>query len=354
MKQIRGLLAPSQVTPTGTRYDGGCDCIQISPDGGTTWNDVPGLDPRNDPAYMFPARTGSDPRCDAAANMTAKLQSMVEQAERTITAFQMATAFLAIMLPFLGEAGLLVDLIIAVGEAIITIGAGEISLAFTSDQWDLINCILYCDSETDGTLTADDLSQILSDIHDQCNSVVSDVMVLLALMNGFVGLSNAGATGDLTGDCSGCNCAWCYEWDFTLSDGGWTAVSGLASYSSGNGWQTHVQNDSCSNHAYLYLLKSLGLTTDQIERIEFEFTEGWNTPAADYFDAWLSGGIANRYTMTPNGDKTVWGYDVPTQDIDQLGMTFNECDLPSALYATKVRVKGHGDVPAFTGGGLCP
>lgn len=352
MKIIRGKLSASDVTPAGTRYNVDCDCIQISPDGGATWNDAPGLDPRSDPSYLLPSRGGSDPKCDAAANMVAKLKNMIDEAEKTVTEFQMATAFLTIIATFLGAAGILADAMVIVAEALITIGAGEISLAFTSDQWDIIECILYCDSQSDGTLTADDMSRILSDIHDQCTVVVSDVMALIALMNGFVGLSNAGATGSETGDCSGCACAWCYEWDFTISDGGWVADSDLANYTPGVGWEAVVMNDSCANHAYIYIHQDLGLTTSLIEQVEVQLTNGRTFLTAHVLEMFSTGTGAD-ISLVPNGIGDVWSASSSTLDVYKVGVQLNDCDDSSGLIVEKIRVRGHSDMPGFTGGATC-
>jgi len=237
---VRKLLTPDEVAAANTRYDSDCDCVQVTTDGGTTWTDAPGLNPRSQPAYRLPARGGADPRCDAAANMQDKLKSFVAQDVAGLAQFQLATALIGIVLIFLPEAGIIFDLFIAVAEAIITIGADAIEGAFTDAQWAIVLCILYCDIGSDGTVSSSQLSTIISDIETQCDSVVYDVLSLHLQMIGEVGLTNAGASGDVTGDCSSCECAWCYTIDFTVSDGGFTPAawggSPAAAWTSGVGW----------------------------------------------------------------------------------------------------------------------
>jgi hypothetical protein len=57
---------------------------------------------------------------------------------------------------------------------------------------------------------------------------------------GPIGLSNAGRVARESGNnCDACDCedGWCYTFDFTLSDGGWTPATGYQSnYVAGEGW----------------------------------------------------------------------------------------------------------------------
>jgi len=213
MRLIRKQLTAGEVAPTNTRYDFDCDCVQVTPDGGASWNNAPQLDPRHNTAYQLPPRGGSDPRCDAAANMREKLENMVNQFEQELSQIQVANALIAIIDVFLPEVGIIIALIQAVAEAILAIGSAAISAAFTDDQWDLLLCLIYCNLTDDGTLTADGLQALMSAIHAQADTVVYDVMFFLIPMLGEVGMTNAGATGEATADCSDCDCPpSCHEW----------------------------------------------------------------------------------------------------------------------------------------------
>jgi len=221
MEIVRKQLSSNEIQPVGTRWNGATDTVQQTPDDGTTWNDAPQLDPRRDPAYQLPPRGGSDPKCDAAANMLAKLKTMVLIFESEIAVFQAATALLAIILVFLPGVGIVVDALLAIADLLVTLGASAISTAFTDEQWDLILCILDCEISDDGTVNENQFNAIISDIFNQCDTVVYDVMYTLLPGLGWVGLTNAGATGEETGDCSACDCPpRCHEW----SNVGSTAV----------------------------------------------------------------------------------------------------------------------------------
>jgi len=237
---IRMKLTADDFSPSNLRYDSGCDCVQQTPDGGTTWVNSPSQDPRTSVLFQLPPRGGSDPHCDAAANMVDKLKSQVNFFEQSLSILQAVNGFLAILTIFDPEIGIVLDVIAAVAEELLTIGADAIEGAFNDAQWALILCILYCGINSDGTVTADQLTAILAQIDAQCDPVVYDVMFYLLPMLGNVGLTNAGASGDVVGDCSSCVCEWCYTIDFTVSDGGFTPSawggSNAAAYTAGVGW----------------------------------------------------------------------------------------------------------------------
>jgi len=313
MKVVRKQLTPDEVTPAGTRYDSDCNCIQASPDGGTTWNDAPGLDPRSQTAFARPGRGGgADQACNVAANATDKLKSMVMQAEGELEQFQLATALVGIVLLFLPEAGLLVDLFIAVAEALITIGSDAILGAFTDAQWSLIECIIYCSVDADGQIPDSAMSVILAEIEAECDPVVYDVMFFVLPSLGSVGLSNAGNTGSLTGDCSGCaTCTWEKSWDFTIGAHTFVPQAGCCgAYSPGVGWPndssncggyyragcvmafnfplgstvTHVRLDWTGHQTYsraVYIQHNSGGT-------QYGYSDGSNTPGSSPIEADIS------------------------------------------------------------------
>jgi len=239
VKIIRGRLSASDVTPATLRWFSDTNTVQQTADGGATWTDQPTLDPRSGDGYRMPARTSSDPRCDAAANMVAKLKSMVGIFEADLAQLQAVNALVDIVLVFLPEVGIVIEALLAATEFLLTIGADAIDAAFTDDQWQLVLCILECAISSDGTVTQAQFDDILDKMHVQCSTVVYDVLyTLFTLSLGVVGLSNAGATGTETGDCSECSCPWCYEFDFALSDGDWFLRSvDEGVYTSGSGWQ---------------------------------------------------------------------------------------------------------------------
>lgn len=204
MKIIRKELTARDISPYGTFWDADCECVMSVPPGGGTPYANPAADPRTDPAGLLPARTSASPQCDAAANMVDKLKASVNELVQSLNQFQIATGTLALFLAFFPAVGEVADFFIALGEVAIAIGSSTIEGAFSDDQWALILCILNGAINTDGTVTATQVSAILTEIGIQCNSTVNSVMLNEINGLGFVGLTNAGATGDVTGDCSDC------------------------------------------------------------------------------------------------------------------------------------------------------
>lgn len=239
---VRKELSPSQVTPATLRWNPDTNTVQQTPDGGTTWIDNPAADPRHGAGFQLPARGGDDPQCDAADNMIVKLKALTNIFESEIAQLQAVNALVDIILVFLPEVGIIIEACLAATEFLLTIGADVIASAFTDDQWEIVRCILYCDIATDGTVSQAQFDAIADDIHVKNSTVVYDVLyTLLTLSLGPVGLTNAGATGDATGDCSECDCTFCYQWDFTIdsyASDGWGVESPYGHYATGQGWES--------------------------------------------------------------------------------------------------------------------
>jgi hypothetical protein len=247
MKIIRGRLSASDVTPTSLRWNPDTNTVQQTPDGGATWIDTPTLDPRAGTGYKLPARTSSDPRCDAAENMVVKLQSMVGIFEADLAQLQAVNAIVDIVLVFLPEVGIVIEALLAAVEFLLTIGADVISAAFTDDQWQIVRCILYCDIASDGTVDQARFDKILDDMHAQASTVVYDVLyTIFTLSLGVNGVSNAGATGDAVGDCSECVCGWCYHFDASSGFADWTGenFAGAVSTWDGTQWVGALEGDT--------------------------------------------------------------------------------------------------------------
>lgn len=241
MYVVRKKLTPDEINPPYLRYNSETDAIQRTNDGGSTWIDDPGADPRSADVYRAPALATSDPRCDAAANMTQKMRTFVNFDVATAGQFGLASGLLALLLLVFPIAGELVDLILIIAGAILEIGASSISSAFTQDVYDALLCIFYDNIDADGQMSAAQLDEIKTEIAAQLDSVVNDVFLLHSLTLGEVGWSNAGARGEETGDCDTCE-AWCYTFDLTAEDAGFAANQPgswdvpLGHWESGTGW----------------------------------------------------------------------------------------------------------------------
>jgi len=224
---VRKLLSSNEVGGDNNRYNDSTDIVQTTPDGGITWNDNPGADPRHNTALQNPPRGGSDPQCDAAANMRANLEKFINTIVTVATQGAGASAILGVLAVFMPEIAILWLLCTEVMGGLLSIGQSVINAAFTTPVYDALEQIFYCNIASDGTCTAEQLSQIEDAIASQIGGVVQTVMALYLSLTGEVGLTNSGATGDAVGDCSGFGCGWCYNylWQTGVPDS-WNVVSG--------------------------------------------------------------------------------------------------------------------------------
>ena len=215
MEVVRLFLTPDDITPPNIRYNPTGDSIQVTADAGATWTDVPGLDTRHDDAYRVPPLGGTDPQCDAAANMVATLREFVDTIINTLDYLALVNAAAGLFARFIGLIGWLVSLILAIIDGLLVIGRTAIDAAFTETAYDTILCILYNNISSDGQVTEGQLTAINADILAQLGSTVSAVWGYTMTGLGEVGLSNAGALGSETGDCAACieECPGCSDCD---------------------------------------------------------------------------------------------------------------------------------------------
>jgi len=158
----------------------------VTSDGGAHWTDAPGLDPRYSDAFRVPALATADPRCDAAANLVAFLQLMIDGDIAAGNATAMATAFIGLVTLFFPVV-LIVDLVLAVAGIIAGIGVLAIEAAFTTEVYDNLLCTFYNHLEGDGSMTAGDLSDFLTDVAANYDSTVYDVIAAHSSTLGEVG-----------------------------------------------------------------------------------------------------------------------------------------------------------------------
>lgn len=104
-----------------------------------------------------------------------------------------------------------------------------------------VTCAIYGCIVGDGYVKPNNIACILAAI----SAITYAHADVITAINGY--LSSLGAEGlaqlsqvaglETGADCSGCS-AWCVHFNFALSDGGWTAATGLAVYTPGFGWDS--------------------------------------------------------------------------------------------------------------------
>lgn len=224
MEIIRGRLSAADFSNPSQRYNADTDTFQYTPDNGANWYDSPEADPRHSSIFRLPPLTTTDPRCDAAANMVKWIKDFIDNTIASLEADAMAltltnnflTTFATLFPP-----ALLLLLLQELATSLFTTGSEALSDAFTSGQYDLLLCIFYCNMDANGSVTADNLTEIETEIAGQLNTAAALIVDEILFIQGEVGLSNAGAIGSETGDCDGCpDCGWCMDFNFLVPTGG--------------------------------------------------------------------------------------------------------------------------------------
>lgn len=213
MDIVRKELSTSDIFPANLRYDGTSDSVQITPDGGTTWEDSPENDPRIKDAY--PPLSGASARCDAAHRMQLQLYDTWAQIDSAMQAGAAAAeigALLVLLLAFIPLIGILIAVVSALAAQFVAVGYAAEHTAFTSFNWTNIECKLYCLMSTEGRLTPDALAQFKDYILATYGSPADTLMNAVLDMLGTGGLNDAAATRTETGDCDACaECTWSHD-----------------------------------------------------------------------------------------------------------------------------------------------
>jgi len=333
------------------RYNTETDQIERSFDGGATWEPAPDLDPRHSIIFQYPPVDAEDPRCQAAANMVRWINDLIDQVLLIIDAAGTFEGLVAIIMPLLlplGPFGVLIDLVL--GLAFVLFGAGAIAIAsaFDNTAYDTLTCIFNDNIEPDGSVTEADLAAILSDIDDQLDGLVFDVLTAAFFLMGEVGLSNAGTLGDAPADCSACE--WCITVDLTDNDGGFTAFNnGTYTYGTwvdGQGWQsTFFPSPGFMNVQAGVICLDLG-GTFQLHQIGWEYVGGVMTNN--------TGELYSECLSSLEQSGSPWTGDEAWDNLAIYVQSYPDVGGGNPMYITAVSLRGVGDMPTLTGWVECP
>lgn len=264
---IRKKLTEDEFSNPALRYSADCDCVQFSPDGGTTWIDQPSNDPRSSDAYRLPPLTGTNEKCRAAEGMTELIRLMVNARIEDISSAELAGTILGIV-AFIPGFNVLWALILTFVALAFTIARELLEAAFTEPVYEQIRCIYFCNIDEDGQMSQEQFDAAyaaLIDLDALARTWVQSVMNLV----GAVGMSNAGVALEAAADCDECECAWCYTW---LSGDGfspaWTLTYGT--YDGGNDRINGVHTNPVTGNTCLIQAKiNFASTTITFYEVEF-------------------------------------------------------------------------------------
>lgn len=224
-----GCNEPKVITNTRFLADG---TMQVSYDGGMTWEDAPpGVDPRYSGGISPPIAgdNGDGKRCKAASSATEVIKDNQEQVANDAALWAglttMITALLALLV-FLEvlTVGTLTPLILPFAAALLSAGQAAFVAAFNDDVWAIVQCAIYCNTTPDAApYTAADVVAIRAKIASQLTGVAALYIDYVLNLWGATGLTNASRVGFINDfDCSSCECTpGCHtdSWAIYANDG---------------------------------------------------------------------------------------------------------------------------------------
>lgn len=237
-----------QTIPRQDRYqpDG---TLEVSFDGGATWEDGTNYDPRfTAPQWPQPV-IGDDRevRCFAANNIAAEFKTALEEAIDTINASAGILAVIGVLvkllifLAIIGTAGLATIPVLIAASGLVAFSASALNAAFTSEVWAIFERIIYCNLEDDGIMTPEGWENAKNQISSELTGIAPTHLINVMNIVGPVGLTNIGRTDSGEYTETNCDCGpemWCHTFDFSSSDGGFEQGDLGANYVPGSGWHT--------------------------------------------------------------------------------------------------------------------
>lgn len=227
MKIIRMKLEGGTKFPKQYRYNETSGEVEVTYDDGATWTPDPTADPRTSTALIQVKGAGSE--CDAATNITAFLQTNIENVLGAMADFGTAggivgalTSLLLTAFFALGPFGIIVTLFFALSAYLAELGSAAIQTAFAADEWDTVKCQIYCRVPYEGKFSEADMSDIRAAMSAHLNPTAAGIVNAFLLLMGPVGTTNAAHTGAGGSDCGDCDCGTCA--DFTQYFG--TGITG--------------------------------------------------------------------------------------------------------------------------------
>lgn len=196
--------------PYRLRYNADTDTVERFDEASQTWQEAAELDPRQQ--YQQPPVDTSDPRCDAAARMTAEIRSLVEagieNVENVGTAFDGAALIIA-GLSLISGINLFFSLAVEVASGFLDFTAAQLHNEFDEFDWDAMTCEFYCRINEEGRLDEAGMADFVQNYLNTLSLVQSALINLNMLLLGWGGLSDYAALRSEVGDCDECEeCEW--------------------------------------------------------------------------------------------------------------------------------------------------
>lgn len=340
---IRKRLDQAEVTPPNIRWNSDCDCVQQTPDGGETWVDSPTQDPRTSPLFQVPARTGGDPRCDAAQQMHNRVKNMLDAIIVSSDILQAINAVVGVAAVFFFEIGIVIEAVWAIVSAIFSVGTTTLNAALTEEVYAELLCIFYCHIGSDGTVTIEQYDAIITKVNASMETVAAFAITQTLYSIGNVGLTNAGALGEVTGDCAACDCGWCITNSFGIDcPADMTLVYGTCDGSNG---VTGIFLDGNSRSA-VYAEHSFGVPV-RVTQIQLTFSASWaGVNRGARIQGYLSGSQVFNVLSVGDGTHVTFTWD-GDESIDYFNLQLNSGTDPTPCRLEASQISGLEDAPTL-------
>lgn len=192
--------------------------LQSSDDNGTTWQDAPQEDPRNNSPQFPPLEgsDGSDKKCAAATGASLLIKEQVgDQLTDDMSRYTLAQLINDWVNTVINSGGNIFQaLATVIVNQIFALVIATLRPALTDDVYSTLTCILYCNMEDDASFTDDEWETVRSNILSQITGIAGIFLEHLIYLIGAVGLTNLVRSGAAdSGDCDDC-CPDCStDWD---------------------------------------------------------------------------------------------------------------------------------------------
>jgi hypothetical protein len=184
--------------------------VEESTDGGETWTPVD-----DDPRFVgitLPPRTGENAKCDAAQSTVDMISTHFTELAASVGLGASVTALVAAIVAIAAivvSLGTLTPLILPLAAALFYAGSSAITAALDSAVYEELLCLIFCNSEDDGSYSQAGWEALISDI--DASSVINGLAGTLLRdyvgIMGSSGLTNAASYNPTaTGDCDECDC----------------------------------------------------------------------------------------------------------------------------------------------------
>lgn len=346
--------------------------LQYSNDGGVTWNTATNWDtfakmcfvgPAGVPGSVgpigpsgpgvpvpLPGQSTTDLACSISGYLASQVikeavQYVVDGINGSQSTVEILAGFLAAV--FLGPEGV-VPVVGAINALYGLVEGGTIAdyeAALTDTTlWSDVTCAIYEATSGTGYVNDDNFADVLANISAVIythTAVVTSIVSYLSAA-GAIYLEAAQLPGALAVvDCSGCAETWCYEFDFTVSDQGWLAVSGQGTYVAATGWQSQIAGGESALYIYLPIT-AMPLTTIQVTYTVTDVSGG----AVRHVVTYLSGTPNATVALGAGAQLTEFTESVTINlTTDEVDVTLDSSNPAAVATIIAVQLNGAGSNP---------